>query len=36
MKLYSNSIGNFFAQTAMVVADLANVQVSLEVLSKEQ
>ena len=36
MKLYSNGVGNFFAQTALVVADLANVQVSLEVLSKEQ
>jgi len=36
MKLYSNSISNFFVTSALVVADLANVQVSLEVLSKEQ
>lgn len=36
MKLYSNNIGNFFAQTALVVADLANQQVNVEVLSKEQ
>lgn len=36
MKLYSNNIGNFFAQTALVVADLANQQVNVEVLNKEQ
>jgi glutathione S-transferase len=36
MKLYSNNVGNFFAQTALIVADLANAQVSVEVLSKEQ
>jgi len=36
MKLYSNNVGNFFAQTALVVADLANVNVTVEVLSKEQ
>jgi glutathione S-transferase/translation elongation factor EF-1beta len=36
MKLYSNNVGNFFAQTALVAADLANAQVSVEVLSKEQ
>ena len=36
MKLYSNSFGNFYSQTALVIADLANVQVSLEILNKEQ
>lgn len=36
MKLYSNNPGNFFAQTALVAADLANVHVTQVVLNKEQ
>jgi len=36
MKLYSNGVGNVFAQSALVAADLANVQVELVVLNKEQ
>ena len=36
MKLYSNNVGNIFVQSALVAADFANVQVSLEVLSAEQ
>jgi glutathione S-transferase/translation elongation factor EF-1beta len=36
MKLYSNGVGNVYAQSALVAADLANVQVELVVLNKEQ
>lgn len=36
MQLYSNNVGNFYAQCALVVADLANVHVTLNVLTKEQ
>ena len=33
-KLYSNSVGNVFAQTALIAADLANQQVEVVYMSE--
>jgi|TARA_B110000285_G_scaffold39877_1_gene43500 hypothetical protein len=34
-KLYSNGVGNVFAQTALIAADLANQQVEVVYMTEE-